>query len=178
MNLREVFDTCQEIEFRYAKIYANLSLLLGETDERVAKFWEKMSQEEWQHYILIDFGRSICDQVFGLDTPAEDFNISIDKIFELLEQYEEDVARGDVTQKQGFQIAIDLESTEADQLFMYLASVIGRAVREKAQPYLKNKLSRIQKEMKQHHDHLISAVKKLGRDPELVRRALAIHDHH
>ena len=47
MTLAEVFDLCQEIELRHAKLYATLSLLLGNIDERIARFWEQMSAEEW-----------------------------------------------------------------------------------------------------------------------------------
>ena len=70
MTLAEVFDTCQDIELRHAKLYATLSLLLGNVDERVARFWEQMSTEEWQHYILVDFGRSLCARSFGLDVTS------------------------------------------------------------------------------------------------------------
>ena len=71
MILGEVFDICKDIELRHAKLYANLSLILGELDERVALFWESMSTEEWQHYIMIDFGRSICEKHMGLDRIVE-----------------------------------------------------------------------------------------------------------
>ena len=67
MILGEVFDICKDIELRHAKLYANLSLILGELDERVALFWEGMSTEEWQHYIIIDFGLSICENHMLLD---------------------------------------------------------------------------------------------------------------
>ena len=46
MILSEVFDICKDIELRHAKLYANLSLILGELDERAAVFWESMSTEE------------------------------------------------------------------------------------------------------------------------------------
>ena len=89
MKLFEVFNSCQEIELRHAKLYATLSLLLGDVDERVARFWEKMSTEEWQHYILVDFGRSLCAKTFGLDEPTtEVLNASIQKILQGLEEHE------------------------------------------------------------------------------------------
>ena len=81
MTLAEVFNLCQDIELRHAKLYATLSLLLGNVDERVARFWEQMSTEEWQHYILVDFGRSLCARSFGLDTPATEMPpVSIQQI--------------------------------------------------------------------------------------------------
>ena len=56
MTLGELFNLCQDIELRQAKLYASLSLRSrGHVDERIARFWEQMSTEEWQHYILVDF---------------------------------------------------------------------------------------------------------------------------
>ena len=68
MTLGELFNLCQDIELRQAKLYAALSLRLGSVDERIARFWEQMSTEEWQHYILVDFGRSLCVDAFGIDS--------------------------------------------------------------------------------------------------------------
>ena len=70
MTLGELFNLCQDIELRQAKLYAALSLLLGDVDERIARFWEQMSMEEWQHYILVDFGRALCVNAFGIDSPV------------------------------------------------------------------------------------------------------------
>ena len=87
MILSEVFDICKDIELRHAKLYANLPLILGELDERAAVFWESMSTEEWQHYIMVDFGRSICEKTVGLDQPVGGLpNFHIDQIFEILVQ--------------------------------------------------------------------------------------------
>lgn len=89
MILADCFDLCQEIELRHAKLYATLSLRLGNVDERVARFWEQMSTEEWQHYILIDFGRSLCARSLGLDTPATGLpDGSIQRIVQALDEHE------------------------------------------------------------------------------------------
>ena len=85
MILSEVFDICKDIELRHAKLYANLPPILGELDERAAVFWESMSTAEWQHYIMVDFGRSICEKTVGLDQPVGGLpNFHIDQIFEIL----------------------------------------------------------------------------------------------
>ena len=85
MILGEVFDICKDIELRHAKLYANLSLILGELDERVALFWESMSTEEWQHYIMIAYGRSILELQMGLDEMVVGLrDLDIDRIFEII----------------------------------------------------------------------------------------------
>ena len=175
MILGEVFDICKDIELRHAKLYANLSLILGELDERVALFWESMSTEEWQHYIMIDFGRSICEKHMGLDQIVEALpDLHVDQIFEILARNEERVFVEELSLKDGFEIAIELEGTESDDLYIYLTSVIKQAVHEKKLSSLLDRLKRIEKEMVSHHVSLIEATKKLSRDPELVRRANAL----
>ena len=83
MTLNEVFDTCKDLELRHAKLYANLSLILGELDIRAATFWENMSTQEWHHFIMVDFGRSICEKTVDLDQVVEDLpNLNLDQIFE------------------------------------------------------------------------------------------------
>ena len=134
-----------------------------------------MSTEEWQHYIMVDFGRSICEKTVGLDQPVGGLpNFHIDQIFEILAQKEARIFREELSFKDGFEIAIELEGTESDDLYIYLTSVIKQAVYERNQPYLMDRLKRIEKEMTSHHVSLIEATKKLSRDPELVRRENAL----
>ena len=79
--------------------------------------------------------------------------------------------------KDGFEMAIELEGTESDSLYIYLTSVIKHSVDERNQPYLMDRLKRIEKEMTSHHIGLIEATKRLSRDPELVRRANTLLHH-
>ena len=129
MILGEVFDLCQDIELRHARLYARLSLLLGSVDERVARFWQQMSMEEWQHYILIDFGRSLCAQSFGLDTPATGLSdASIQRIIQALDAHERRVNTELITLNEAFEIAIEIEGSEADTIYMDLLSTIKKAI--------------------------------------------------
>ena len=100
MTLETLFELCKDLELRQAKLYASLSLILGDVDERIARFWEKMSTEEWQHYILVDFGRALCFETFGLhkDIFSDDQNgntdlppfpdVSIQEITDALQSHE------------------------------------------------------------------------------------------
>ena len=179
MTLAEVFNLCQDVELRHAKLYATLSLLLGNVDERVARFWEQMSTEEWQHYILVDFGRSLCARSFGLDTPATEMPpVSIQQITQALDKYEGQVVSEQVTLQEGFEIAIEIEGSEADTVYMYLLSIIRKAIYQSEETYLLDRISQIEKDMHTHIDHLIDATKRFAKDPELVRKAYSLKEHH
>ena len=59
MTLGELFNLCQDIEIAASETLCfSVVAIWGIVDERIARFWEQMSTEEWQHYILVDFGRS------------------------------------------------------------------------------------------------------------------------
>ena len=179
MTLAQVFDSCQDIELRHAKLYATLSLLLGNVDERVARFWEQMSTEEWQHYILVDFGRSLCAQNFGLDTPATEMPaVSIQQIIDALDQYERQVNKEQITLQEAFGIAIEIEGSEADTIYMYLLSIIRKAIYRSEETYLLDRISQIEKDMHAHIDHLIDATRRFAKDPDLVRKAYSLKEHH
>jgi hypothetical protein len=179
VTLAEVFNTCQDIELRQAKLYAALSLLLGDVDERISRFWEQMSTEEWQHYMLVDFGRSLCAQTLGLSAPATGLpGVPIQQITDALSEHEQKIDSGQVTLNGAFEIAIAIESSEADTIYMYLLSTIKKAIYESDQPYLISRISQVERDMAAHIDHLIDATRQFSKVPELVRRAQALKEHH
>ena len=176
LTLGNVFDACQDIELRFAKIYARLSLLLGEVDDRVARFWETMSAQEWQHYVLVEFGRGLCSTAFDLDTLVDDLPAVsfISQIKDDLLKHEQQAAQMDITLSDGFRMTIEIESSEADELFIYLAKMTEKAIYKNNQTFLLNRLNRIQKEMQNHHQTVIEAAKRLSNDPDIVRRAVSL----
>lgn len=179
MTLAETFDLCQEIELRHAKLYATLSVRLGDVDERIARFWQEMSAEEWQHHLLVGFGRSLCAQTFGLDAPAPQFaDVSIDRINETLDEYEERVRAEQVTLSEAFEIAIALETGESDAIYTELVSTIKDAIYQSDRLYLLTRISRMEKDMHGHVNHLIDAAKRFSINPDLVRKAHRLIDSH
>lgn len=179
MTLGEVFDLSQDIELRHAKLYASLSLMLGDVDERVARFWQNMSAEEWQHYILIDFGRSLCSRAFGLDAPATGLpDASIKRIVQALNEHERRVKEKPLTLNEAFEIAIAIEGSEADTIYMDLLDTIKKAIYKGKQTYLLSRVVQIEKDVQAHVDRLIDATKSFSRDPDLVRKAHSLKDHH
>ncbi len=191
MTLGGLFDICQDLELRQAKLYASFALLLGDVDERIARFWEKMSTEEWQHYILVDFGRALCVDAFGIDTPisAADSekstspiaplpDISIQEITDALDAHESKVESGRISLDEAFAIAIAIEGSEADTIYMYLLSIIRKAIQKSDQPYLMNRIVQVEKDMVSHVDGLVQATQKFSKDTSLIRKAHRLKEEH
>ena len=191
MTLEDLFDICQDLELRQAKLYASFALLLGDVDERIARFWEKMSTEEWQHYILVDFGRALCIEAFGIETaiPTENTdehtspitplpNISIQEITDALDTHESKVESGRISLDEAFEIAIAIEGSEADTIYMYLLSIIRKAIRESNQPYLMNRIVQVEKDMVSHVDGLVKATQRFSKDSALIRKAHRLKEEH
>ena len=172
MTLGELFDLCQDIELRQAKLYAALSLRLGNVDERIARFWEQMSTEEWQHYILVDFGRSLCVDAFGVDVPVPEMSdIPVQRITDALASHERKVNLGKISLDEGFEIAIAIEGSEADAIYICLLSIMRKAIAQSNQPYLIDRIVQVEKDMVSHVDGLVKATQKFAKDTDLIRKA-------
>jgi hypothetical protein len=179
VTLVEIFNACQDIELRQAKLYAALSLILGAVDERVARFWEQMSTEEWQHYMLVDFGRSLCTQTVGHSIPAAELpDVSIQNITDALSKHEQKIESGGITLEDAFEISIAIESSEADTIYMYLLSTIRNAIYQSNQTYLISRISQMEKSMAAHLDLLIDATRRFTKSPDLVRLAQKLKENH
>ena len=179
MTLGELFDLCQDIELRQAKLYASLSLRLGNVDERIARFWEQMSTEEWQHHILVDFGRALCVDTFGIDSPVIEFaDIPVQQITDALDSHERKVSSGDISLDEAFAIAIAIEGSEADAIYMYLLSIMRKAIEQSNQPYLMDRIVQVEKDMTSHVGGLVKATQRFARDPEVIRKAHRLQAEH
>ena len=179
MKLGELFNLCQDIELRQAKLYASLSLLLGDVDERIARFWEQMSMEEWQHYILVDFGRSLCTDTFGIDSPVTELpDIPVQQITDALEGHERRVNSGEISLDEAFGIAIAIEGSEADAIYMHLLSIMRKAIEQSNQPYLMDRIVQVEKDMVSHVHGLVKATQRFAKDPALIRQAHRLEAEH
>ncbi len=179
MTLGELFNLCQDIELRQAKLYASLALLLGSVDERIARFWEQMSTEEWQHYILVDFGRSLCVDAFGIDSPVPELSdVPVQQITDALDAHEQKVNSGEISLDEGFAIAIAIEGSEADTIYMHLLSIMRKAIEQSNQPYLIDRIVQVEKDMVSHVDGLVQATQKFAKDTSLIRKAHRLKAEH
>ena len=179
MTLGELFNLCQDIELRQAKLYASLSLRLGNVDERIARFWEQMSTEEWQHYILVDFGRSLCIDAFGIDSLVPELSdIPVRQITDALDVHEQKVDSGKISLDEAFEIAIAIEGSEADTIYMHLLSIMRKAIEQSDQPYLMDRIVHVERDMVSHVDGLVQATQKFAKDTALIRRAHRLKAEH
>ncbi len=179
MTLGELFDFCQDIELRQAKLYAALSLRLGDVDERIARFWEQMSTEEWQHYILVDFGRALCVNALGIDSPVPELSgVPVHQITDALDAHEQKVDSGEISLDEAFEIAIAIEGSEADAIYMHLLSIIRRAIERSNQPYLMDRIVQVEKDMVSHVHGLVKATQRFAKDPALIRQAHRLEAEH
>ena len=191
MTLERLFDICKDLELRQAKLYASFALLLGDYDERISRFWERMSTEEWQHYILVNFGRAICIKAFGKDTSITESDkdeitspivplpdISVQEIMDALDSHESKVESGRLSLDEAFEIAIEIEGSESDTIYMYLLSIMRRAIQESDQPYLMNRIVQVERDMVSHVDKLVQATQKFSKDTSLIRKAHRLKEEH
>ena len=179
MKLGKLFDLCQDIELRQAKLYASFSLLLGSIDERIARFWEQMSKEEWQHYILVDFGRSLCVDAFGVGSPVPELSdVPVQQITDALDAHEQKVDSGEITLDEAFEIAIAIEGSEADTIYMHLLSIMRKAIEQSDQPYLIDRIVQVEKDMVLHVGGLVQATQRFAKDSDLIRKAHRLKAEH
>ena len=172
VSVEQLFDACEEFELKTAKLYSDFMIRLGSDDDRIAQFWEEMSSEEWEHYVIVHFGRKLCERAGMMREPVRTVNdATLTELADLLHEHEERVARGAYTLKDAFRMAIIFESSEVDDLFMHLVHVIQQAIERLGEYHLEKRLQRASAHMHEHLDGLVRAIRRLANDPELVRYA-------
>lgn len=172
VSVQQLFDACEDFELKTAKLYSDFMIRLGSDDDRIAQFWEEMSSEEWEHYVIVHFGRNLCERAGTMGEPVRTVDAStLDDLAGLLREHEERVSRGAYTLKDAFRMAIIIESSEADDLFMHLVHVIRQAIERLGEYHLEKRLQRASAHMHEHLDSLVRAIRRLANDPELVRHA-------
>ena len=172
MQLRELFSTGEDFELRNARMYAHFSIIHGAEDERISAFWEQMSTDEWQHYIVLNYCRGMCEANGYLDKNAPEINQeALDRTYQLLDDIEKKIRDGKVKREEAFSVALELEEGEADVIFDTLVQITCEAVSLSEKTYLMERIRKAQKQSSQHADRLLKAVKKFSDSPELIRQA-------
>ena len=175
LTLGRLIEACETIELRNAKVYAAFSILLGEKDdqnEKVARFWEHLSIEEWQHYINASFGRAICAKTIGLETPVPEVDAAtLEAIGAKIGEIERAVETGDVDLRRAFEMAIDLERSEANAIYQVYMGYLKKAVAKAGKPHLLKRLEATEENVEEHVNELVEQMKRFVGDPALVRQA-------
>ena len=172
MRVRDLFEACLEYELTIARVYASFMIRLGMDDDRAAQFWEEMSSEEWEHYIILSFGRSLCVRAGMMDDPVSGVQQeTLDRLNRLVTASEAQAASGAYTLQEAFRAAIALESSEVDHLFTRLIEIIDRAIHRLGEYHLERRIQDARMEMMDHLGSLVTAIRRLAGDPALVREA-------
>ena len=85
---------------------------------------------------------------------------------------------GQISLDEAFAIAIAIEGSEADTIYMYLLSIIRKAIQQSNQPYLMNRIVQVEKDMVSHLDGLVQATQRFSKDANLIRKAHRLKAHH
>ncbi|GIX05734.1 MAG: hypothetical protein KatS3mg115_0137 [Candidatus Poribacteria bacterium] len=172
VTVQELFEACERIELGNAKIYAFFMIRLGAEDDRIADFWQGMSIEEWEHYIVLIFGRDLCARANMLHRPVPEVKReTLDRVLRLLEENERWVQTGKYTLEDAFEMAVRFEASEGDIFFLRLVRLIREAIERLGEPHLENRIRQIENKLYRHHDELVRAIMRFARNPELVRAA-------
>lgn len=175
MRLKDLFDLCEEIEFSHAKLYAHFSLILGGTDVRIARFWEHMSAEEWHHYVVLNFGRSLCAKTMGLDASVDNVNESIlTELRDKVSKYQDGIHERELTLSEAFKMAIEFETSEANVVYSNVVVLIREAISKSGKSYLLHRITDEKGHAKKHIEGLVDAVRRFSQDSELARQALGM----
>ena len=172
MTVAELFDLAEDLELRHARLYAHFSLVYGEWDARIASFWEQMSTEEWQHHIILNFCRGLCESAMDMQRKAPKINLSsLKETTALLSEGLDSIQNGEPNLREAFELAVRLEQGESDTIFDALISVTQEVAELLDRPFLMERIRKAQRQADQHAQHLIVAVRRFAGSPELVRHA-------
>jgi rubrerythrin len=102
-------ETAASVYLRFASLFAN--------DPQISSFWLEMAMQEKQHAGLLEF--CIHQRLFSSDLP-DDFEIQ--KLTAFLASLENRVADVQLTVKDAFAIAIEMESSEINSIYCRLTT--------------------------------------------------------
>ena len=87
-------------------------------------------------------------------------------------------ALANISLDEAFAIAIAIEGSEADAIYMYLLSTMRKAIEQSNQPYLMDRIVQVEKDMTSHVGGLVKATQRFATDPELIRKAHRLQAEH
>lgn len=178
ITVAKLLDFCGEVELRFAQIYADYMFRLGSQDDRVAQFWEAMSVEEWNHYLVVHFGRFLCARAGTLHEFVGGVTLEeMERIRSLIAEEEKALLEEKITLREAFRTAVRFESSEADAIYLGLVRMIKRAIERLGEFHLLRRIERIESRIDAHVEGLIRAIIRLDNNPDLVREARWALEH-
>lgn len=132
-ELRRLIATAMELEHRTMKLYCRFESAFP-TPAEVRRFWFEMAQHESRHFGGLALVASLLEEQPDRPFPAlpSMMHQHVDQLSELLARLEQEARRG-VTLARAFEIALDIEGSEIEDLVLDLLTALkGEAERERA----------------------------------------------
>ena len=105
-------------------------------------------------------------------------DVPVQRITDALDAHEQKVDSGEISLDEAFEIAIAIEGSEADTIYMHLLSIMRKAIEQSDQPYLIDRIVQVEKDMVSHVSGLVQATQRFATDPELIRKAHRLKAEH
>jgi hypothetical protein len=159
--LRQLIDVAMEFERRTMQIYCRFESMFQEPEE-VRAFWFDMAQHESRHFGALALVAGLLDgaKTRSLPTVPTFTKTRLQRLRSILDRAERQ-ARRDTTLTRAFEIALDIESSEVEDLVLDLLSALkGKRERERAVHLLIHDLG-----------DLSYMIEKHGNSKELLGRA-------
>jgi rubrerythrin len=162
MKYGEILELMESVEHGMKLYYEGLTEKFDQPD--LQRLWVMMAEQEETHTRLVRLmrKRSMDDedlQNTDMDVPAYDIN----RIKQFLEEYQDILAREDLTLKEGFQVAITLESLELTPIYKPFIIRQDKPTRDVLDELLDSE--------DMHLSLLVKAVRRHIKDPEFLEYA-------
>ena len=163
MNATQVYDGFIGFEDRSAALYLELSVRFFDNPE-LSWFWVEMAMEEKQHAGMLQHCRDAG--VFASELPNKD---QIQRLNTLFRRLEARLAEPQLTLDDAFEIAIELETSEINDVYSRLTAPIqgpAHVMRKKVELSIAG-----------HFDRLSEAASKFSASPEIQTRLANLLSH-
>jgi len=153
---KSIFDKFVEFEERAASIYLHLAVHFSQ-NAKLSSLWLEMGMQEKQHARLLQFCAD--EQMFAEVLPDE---AVIRRVGEVYREIEKRVANSELQINEAFEIALELETSEVNEIYCQLTSATHNA------PYLwKRKVASL---FPAHVGFLAAAAREFGVSEGVLRR--------
>jgi hypothetical protein len=152
----QVYEKFIEFEERAASVYFRFASLFAKNVE-LSSFWLEMGMQEKQHAGLLQF--LLAEKMFAANLPDD---ARIQKIDEQFQDFESRAARSDLSPSEAFEIALEMETSEVNDIYSHLTSTTH------ASTYLWHR--KISTLASGHIGQLAESARRFGVSEEIVRK--------
>jgi len=153
---KEIYEKFIEFEERAASVYLNFASHFSKNPD-LSSFWLEMGMQEKQHAGLLQF--CLAEKMLAGDLPN---NVTIQKVGEKFRDAETRAADPQLSVDDAFQIALELEASEVNDIYCHLTTTTHSSV------YLWHR--KVATLAPDHIGHLADTARKFGVGADLLRK--------